>query len=62
MIFQTYQQLPPKQQGDEWIPNLVRRYDVEARSEEHAIALAKEWDFFKRGKGLGRSPIVQVAP
>lgn len=62
MIFQTYQQLQPKQVGDEWVASLVRRYDVEARSEEDAIAQAKEWDLFKRGKGLGRSPIVMVAP
>ena len=61
MIFRTYQQLTPKQVGDEWVANLVRRYDVEARSEEHAIALAKEWDFFKRGKGMGRWPIVEAA-
>lgn len=61
MIFHTFQQSAPKQVGDEWVANLVRRYDVEASSPEHAIALAKQWDMFRRGKGMGRSPIVQEA-
>ncbi len=58
MIFQTFQQLQPKQVGDEWVANLVRRYDVEANSPEHAIAQAKEWNLFRHARGMGRSPIV----
>lgn len=59
MIYRTFQQLPPKQQGDEWIAHLVQRYDVEAKDERAAIRQAMEWDFFRRGKGLGRFPIVE---
>ena len=58
MIYRTYQQLPPKQVGDEWQANLIQRYDVEATSEQDAIRQAREHDFFRRGKGLGRFPIV----
>ncbi len=61
MIFQTYQQLTPKQVGEELHANLVRRYDVEARSEDHAIALAREWEMFRNARGLARFPIVREA-
>ena len=59
MIFNTYQQLPPVQDGDTWRPNVKQRDDVQASSEQAAIALAKNLEVFRRASGLARYPIVQ---
>ena len=59
MIFNTYQQLPPVQDGDTWRPNIKQRDDVQASSEAAAIAIARGLEVFRRASGLARYPIVQ---
>lgn len=61
MKYHTYQQLPPGQEGDVWVPVMRRRDDVTASSEEAAIAIAKGLEVFRRATGLARFPIVQEA-
>ena len=61
MIFNTYQQLPPVQDGDTWRPNIKQRDDVQASSEQAAIAIAKNLEVFRRASGLAKHPMVEEA-
>lgn len=57
--YNTYQQLPPIQSGDTWIPNIKMRDQVEAGSEQAAKTIARNLEVFRRASGLARFPIVQ---
>ena len=59
MIYNTFQQLQPLQQGDTWIPNVKQRDQVEATSEAAAIVIAKQLDVFRRAQGLAKYPMVE---
>jgi hypothetical protein len=59
VTFYTYQQLPPRLIGDEWVPHLVMRDNVQASSEEAAITIARQLEVFRRAQGLARFPMVE---
>ena len=59
MIYNVYQQLPPLQSGDTWLPNVKLRDSIEATSEQAAITIARQMEVFRRGTGLGRFPMVE---
>ena len=59
MTYNTFQQLPPLQQGDTWIPNVKQRESVEASSEQAAIVIARGLEVYRRASGLARFPMVE---
>jgi hypothetical protein len=59
MKYATFQQLPPRLIGDEWVPHIVARDTVEASSEQAAIVIARQLEVFRRAQGLARFPMVQ---
>ena len=59
--YNTYQQLAPVLDGEHWQPNIKYRGDVEASSEEVAIAIARQMEVFRRASGLARWPLVEEA-
>lgn len=61
MIYHTFQQLPPIQSGDTWLPNIKQRDTVEASSEAAAITIARGLEVFRRAQGLARFPMVEEA-
>jgi hypothetical protein len=61
MTYHTFQQLPPRLIGDEWVPHLVMRDNVTASSEEAALVIARQLEVFRRAQGLARFPMVEEA-